>query len=214
MPGVPWSRDRTLLLVPLNSVSFAQTPSSLPRFLWMASLSSSLSTTLHMPARNGQHLLSHKLSNIDSRDKNRKSNNQQHAETQLTSGKRKLCLFEKEMLQGMCGKKDKSSCGQRMPYDCPGRFSLPFISPQINCIPAFRKEWPSWQKKKLMQLKQQGSMTTAPMLCGKLALQERYALLCRESPWRSNSQIPQARRPKMTTEIRSDPASQTIISTL
>lgn len=122
-------------------------PSSLPRSLWMAFLPSSLSTTPHMLARNRQHLLSDKLTNIDNSDKNRKSNNKQHPETQLTSGKRGWCLFEKEMLQGMCGKKDKSSCGQRMPDDCPGSFSFPFISPQINCIPSFTKEWPPWQKK-------------------------------------------------------------------
>lgn len=40
-----------------------------------------------------------------------------------------------------------------MPDDCPESFSFPFISPQINCIPSFTKEWPPWQKKKAHAIK-------------------------------------------------------------
>lgn len=80
----------------------------------------------------------------DNGNKNRKSNKQQHPGIPRTSGKRGWCLFEKEMLRGVCGKKGKSVCGQRMPENCSGSFPFSFLSPQINCNPSLTKEWPPW----------------------------------------------------------------------
>lgn len=49
--------------------------------------------------------------------------------------------------------------------------------PKLIASPPSRRNDHHGKKKKLIQLKHQGSMTTVPMLCGKLALQERDALL-------------------------------------
>lgn len=49
--------------------------------------------------------------------------------------------------------------------------------PKLIASPPSQRNDHHGKKKKLMQLTHQGSVTTVPMLCGKLALQERDALL-------------------------------------